>query len=124
MWEPGSKYKYTGRGLYVAAYIVKKVSGMKYTEFLKTRILDPLGMKNTYFTIKNVPKCRFVPMYRKLENGKWEFKVRTKDWAKHSFAVDDGFYTTPEDMFVWCQMLLNGVNSAGFATSRRNPSMS
>ena len=51
-WEPGTKWKYGGEGLYVAAYLVEKYSDMPYAEFLKTRMLDPLGMKNTYFTIK------------------------------------------------------------------------
>ncbi|MFL3659980.1 MAG: serine hydrolase domain-containing protein, partial [Opitutales bacterium] len=52
-WEPGTKWKYGGEGLYVAAYLVEKYSDMPYAEFLKTRMLDPLGMKNTYFTIKD-----------------------------------------------------------------------
>ena len=56
MWEPGTKWNYGGEGLYAAAYLVEKYSGMPYAEFLKTRMLDPLGMKNTYFTIKDVPE--------------------------------------------------------------------
>ena len=61
MWEPGTKSMYGGEGLYVAAYLVEKYSGMPYPRFLKTRILDPLGMKNTYFTIKDVPRNRTIP---------------------------------------------------------------
>jgi len=74
---------------------------MPYTEFLKTRILDPLGMENTYFTIKDVPKSRSVPTHRKLKNGKWEFFER-QDFNRRIFAVDGGFYTTAEDLFAWC----------------------
>lgn len=116
MWEPGSQWRYGGEGLHVAAYIVEKYSGMPYTEFLKTRILDPLGMEDTYFTIKDVPKSRSVPTHRKLENGKWEFSER-QDFkgggSGHYFAVDGGFFSTVEDLFVWYQMLLNGGEFGG-----------
>ena len=110
MWEPGTKWKYGGEGLHVGAYLVEKYSGMPYVKFLKTRILEPLGMKNTYFTIKNVPKSRSVPTHRKLKNGKWESFERGDFKGGRGgpyFAVDGGFFSTAEDLFVWCQMLLN-----------------
>ena len=113
MWEPGSKWKYGGEGLHVAAYIVEKYSGMPYAEFLKTRILDPLGMKNTYFTIKNVPKSKAVPLHRKLKNGTWEYTYRGDFGNGHYFAVDGGFFSTVEDLFPWYQMLLNGGELGG-----------
>jgi len=116
MWEPGSQWRYEGEGLHVAAYLVEKYSGMPYTEFLKTRILDPLGMEDTYFSIKDVPKSRSVPTHRILENGKWAFNER-EDFegggSGHHFAVDGGFYSTVEDLFVLCQMLLNGGEFGG-----------
>ena len=113
MWEPGTKWMYGGEGLYVAAYLVEKYSGMPYAEFLKIRMLDPLGMKNTYFTIKNVPKSRAVPLHRKLKNGKWEHAFRRDFGNGHYFAVDGGFFSTVEDLFPWCQMLLNGGEYGG-----------
>ena len=108
MWEPGTKWKYGGEGLHVGAYLVEKYSGMPYAKFLKTRILEPLGMKNTYFTIKNVAKSRSVPTHRKLKNGKWESFERGDFKGGRGgpyFAVDGGFFSTAEDLFVWCQML-------------------
>ena len=113
MWEPGTKWSYGGEGLHVAAYLVEKHSGMPYTEFLKTRILHPLGMKNTYFTIKNVPKSRLVSPHHKLKNGQWK-SATPKDFGNgHYFAVDGGFYSTVEDLFPWYQMLLNGGHLGG-----------
>jgi CubicO group peptidase (beta-lactamase class C family) len=116
MWEPGTKWKYGGEGLYVAAYLVEKYSGMPYAEFLKTRILDPLGMKNTWFTIKGVPENRAVRKHNKTKRGKWEAeKMRDFTWSTggHYFAVDGGFFSTVEDLFPWYQMLLNGGEYGG-----------
>ncbi|MDP7286779.1 MAG: serine hydrolase [Phycisphaerae bacterium] len=116
MWEPGTKWRYGGEGLYVAAYLVEKYSGMPYAKFLKTRILDPLGMKNTYFTIKDVPENRAVPRHTRLKNGKWESsKLRDFTWSTggNYFAVDGGFFSTVEDLLPWYQMLLNGGQYGG-----------
>ena len=116
MWEPGTKWKYGGEGLYVGAYLVEKYSGMPYAEFLKTRMLDPLGMKNTYFTIKDVPENRAVRKHSKHKKGKWEAeKMRDFSWSTGGsyFAVDGGFFSTVEDLFPWCQMLLNGGEYGG-----------
>ncbi len=116
MWEPGTKFMYGGEGLYVAAYIVEKYSGMPYTQFLKTRILDPLGMENTYFTIKDVPRNRAIPKHSKPRTGKWEAtKMTDFTWSTGGsyFAVDGGFFSTAEDLFPWYQMLLNGGEYGG-----------
>ena len=116
MWEPGTKWNYGGEGLYVAAYLVEKYSDMPYAEFLKTRILDPLGMKNTYFTIKEVPEDRAVRKHSKHKKGRWESeKLRDFSWSTGGsyFAVDGGFFCTAEDLFPWCQMLLNGGEYGG-----------
>jgi CubicO group peptidase (beta-lactamase class C family) len=116
MWEPGTKWMYGGEGLYVAAYLVEKYSDMPYAEFLKTRMLDPLGMKNTYFTIKDVPENRAVRKHSKTKRGKWEAeKMRDFNWSTggHYFAVDGGFFSTVEDLFPWYQMLLNGGTYGG-----------
>ena len=113
MWEPGTKWNYGGEGLYVAAYLVEKYSDMPYAEFLKTRMLDPLGMKNTYFTIKNVPEDRAVRKHSKHKKGRWEHSFRGDFGNGHYFAVDGGFFCTAEDLFPWCQMLLNGGEYGG-----------
>jgi len=110
MWEPGSNTLYGGEGLHVAAYLVEKYSGMPYTEFVQTRILDPLGMKSTYFTYKDVPVHRRLPVHRKGKNG-WEpfFKGDPKiGGSGRYFAVDAGLLSTAGDMFAWHQMFLNG----------------
>ncbi|MCP4848167.1 MAG: beta-lactamase family protein [Verrucomicrobiaceae bacterium] len=116
MWESGTKWMYGGEGLYVAAYLVEKYSGMPYAEFLKAQILVPLGMKNTYFTIKDVPEERAVRKHSKHKKGRWEAE-KMRDFSGSTggsyFAVDGGFFCTAEDLFPWCQMLLNGGEYGG-----------
>lgn len=43
----GTKVRYNNVGFNVGAYIVSKVSGMAYEDYLKTALFEPLGMSNT-----------------------------------------------------------------------------
>jgi CubicO group peptidase (beta-lactamase class C family) len=52
-FPPGTKYEYSNSNYIVAGLIVEKVSGMPYDRFLRTRIITPLGLKNT--TIGTTP---------------------------------------------------------------------
>ena len=49
--------------------IVEIVSGQPYDEFLRTRIFEPLGMKNTFFYPPDYRRPRMVTLYRKSPNG-------------------------------------------------------
>lgn len=48
-WEPGTKFEYNNAGINTAGRIIEVVSGMSYGDFVKQRILDPLGMSDTTF---------------------------------------------------------------------------
>ncbi len=46
-FQPGEKFKYDNSGYAILAYIIEKVSGMSYPQFMKQNIFLPLGMKHT-----------------------------------------------------------------------------
>lgn len=46
-FEPGSKSSYSNTGYAFLAYIIEKVSGKSYSEFIADEIFTPLGMKNS-----------------------------------------------------------------------------
>ena len=48
-FEPGEKYKYNNSGYFILGYIIEKASGMSYQKFIKERIFDKIGMKNSYY---------------------------------------------------------------------------
>ena len=48
-FEPGSKWSYCNAGMGVLGRVIEVASGQRYEEFLKRRIFDPLGMKDTAF---------------------------------------------------------------------------
>ena len=46
---PGTEWSYSNSGYVLLPEIVTRVSGMKFSEFLHKRVLDPLGMNNSRY---------------------------------------------------------------------------
>ena len=85
------------------------ISGKPYEQFIKERIFDPLGMKDSFFFIPADKQNRVASLYR-LENGKlakWEEIETHRKNAKYP-GPEFGMYSTASDLNSLCQMMLNG----------------
>lgn len=112
-FEPGTQYSYS-EGLDVLGYFIEVVSGIKFDEFLKTHIFDPLGMNDTRFYFTSDKADRLVAVQHKV-NGKWErFEDDRYDvdypikGEKSFFSGGGGLSSTAKDYAVFLQMYLNG----------------
>ncbi|KAL4448131.1 hypothetical protein ABPG75_005350 [Micractinium tetrahymenae] len=45
---PGTAYRYVNANFQLGAYIIEKVSGLPYTQYLRTHIIEPAGLKATH----------------------------------------------------------------------------
>jgi CubicO group peptidase (beta-lactamase class C family) len=50
-WQPGTRYSYSSPGYTLAGYILEKVTGQRYEDYLKEAILKPIGMKSSTFRL-------------------------------------------------------------------------
>lgn len=62
--EPGKKYAYSNMGFSTLGRIIKVVSGQEYSRFVQSRILDPLGMADTFFYPPDSKKDRIAMIYQ------------------------------------------------------------
>lgn len=62
LFEPGTRWNY-GLSADVLGAIVEKASGMDFGEFLKKRIFEPLGMKDTAFYVPQEKQKRLAKVY-------------------------------------------------------------
>lgn len=111
--QPGEKFTYS-EGLDVLGYLVEIVSGMPYDRFLKTRIFDPLGMKDTWFYLPADKASRLVPV-QQPEKGTWAHSPPTfydpaypVSGARRFFSGGAGLCSTVTDYAGFLQMYLNG----------------
>ncbi len=54
-FEPGSRYSYSGEGIYLLQFVIEQITGIDYETISKERVFKPLGMINT----SNVWQNRF-----------------------------------------------------------------
>jgi CubicO group peptidase (beta-lactamase class C family) len=56
-FEPGSRFAYSNSNFIVLGLVIEKVSGKRYSDLLRDRILTPLGMKDTAW-IRTNSSCK------------------------------------------------------------------
>ena len=115
-FEPGTKQSYSPNAAFdVAAYIVEKVSGMDYAEFLKQEIFIPCGMADTTFAPTKEQWERTVYMHDKriMENGAENAVDATTEgcvfeyYPVTHYASGAGLASTLSDYSKFAEMLLN-----------------
>ena len=62
-FEPGTDYQY-GYSADILGAVIEKVSGKKFSEFLKQNIFDPVGMDDTAFYVPQPKQPRLSKIYR------------------------------------------------------------
>ena len=62
-YAPGTNYCYSNLGLNLAGAIVEKVSGVRFDEYVKRNIIDPLGLYGG-FNVDALDATRFASLYR------------------------------------------------------------
>jgi CubicO group peptidase (beta-lactamase class C family) len=118
-FEPGTQWAY-GPSVDVQAYLVEKLSGKPFDEYVKETILDPLQMVNTRYTIPENDLPRFAALYNR--NDSTGVLTRVPDEQANSFNTKKwpltpggwGLTSTLDDYMKFTQMLvhkgeLNGV---------------
>jgi CubicO group peptidase (beta-lactamase class C family) len=113
--ESGRKYSYSNMGIATLGRIIEVVSGQEYSRFVQTRILDPLGMQDSFFYPPESKRERIAMVYQH-ENGKLVLsrgRAQAGDPAAYRAGAkypgpELGLYSTAADLFRFYQMLANG----------------
>ena len=62
-WAPGERMAYSNPGYVVLGYIIEKLTGSYYNEFITAQILQPLGMHNSNFNLRSKFPGKDVKQY-------------------------------------------------------------
>ena len=112
-FEPGTDVRYSNTGIDIGAAIVEIITGMKWEDYLKQEVLDPLGMKDTWFWPTDKQIANKIELYEYQENApavwveemEWEQRPYNDD---HVFAsAGAGLWTTANDQLKFYKMLMN-----------------
>ena len=112
--QPGSDWRY-GPSVDIQGYIVEKLSGQKLDVFLRTKIFEPLGMKDTGFWVDGSKTDRVTSVFtygpdKRIISG----PPQRDPSAKPMFlSGSGGLFSTTDDYFRFAQMMLNGGQASG-----------
>jgi CubicO group peptidase (beta-lactamase class C family) len=125
-FSPGEAWNYSV-ATDVIGYLIGKISGKPFEQFLKERILNPLGMADTDFFVAADKAHRFAACYSADPNGVSFNAVERKggltlqdDPTTSSFlsppsliSGGGGLCSTTADYLTFCRALLNGGELGG-----------
>lgn len=126
--HPGEEYVY-GYSTDILGVIVERASGVPLDEFLKTKIFDPLGMKDTYFFLPKEKAARLATVYTPMRGGPLkpapaggtvDGQGHYVDGPRKNFSGGAGLLSTAKDYYLFLQMMLNGgqLNGKRILSSR------
>ena len=111
MFDPGEKFMY-GMNLDVIGYLIEVLSGERFDDFMRERVLEPLGMNDSYFYLPDGMKDRLVTLYSSSSEGlKYNTNESYQNYpvagAQTFLSGGAGLCGPIEDYGKFCQMLLN-----------------
>ncbi|MBZ5592555.1 MAG: beta-lactamase family protein [Acidobacteriia bacterium] len=121
LFNPGERFEYS-LGVDVLGYLVEVVSGKKLDDFFRTRIFEPLGMKDTYFYVpenklnqlaaaytwydgKGLSRFPETPIVEGAFSYSADYPYRG---ARKLYSGGAGLCSTAADYARFCQMMLDG----------------
>jgi len=103
-FSPGEKWQYNNSGYFLLGYIIEKVTGKSYGDYLKETFFDPLHMTNTGIHTPALRLEKEAKGYAK-ENSQYKPALNwDMSWAGGAGAI----YSTVEDLNTWNDAVFSG----------------
>jgi CubicO group peptidase (beta-lactamase class C family) len=112
LWfQPGTQWEY-GQSVDVQAFLVERISGVPYAEYVQEHVLGPLKMKDTRYVVPEEDLNRFSAAYQRTGEGQL---TQMPDSAAHAFNLKKwpltpggfGLTSTLDDYMTFARMLVN-----------------
>ena len=102
-FAPGTKWNYNNSGFFLLGYIIEKVSGLKYQDYIEQNIFKLAGMTNSlYGSDRKIIKNRAYPYQSDGDN------TVNADYMSMLLPYSAGsLMSTVEDLYNWNRALIN-----------------
>jgi len=109
LFHPGEQWQY-GPCVDVQAFMVERISGMPYKEYVRKHVLDKLGMSQTRYFIPESDRDRFAALYRRTGEGQLQRDSITYSNYLEKWPMTrggSGLTATIDDYMRFARMLVN-----------------
>jgi CubicO group peptidase (beta-lactamase class C family) len=101
---PGEKYKYNNSGYVILGYIIERVTGQPYANFVEEQIFNKLEMTASQYASQREVIQNRASGYQKKDNY-----VNRMDFSLTLAYSVGGLMSTVEDMFKWQEAIKNNL---------------
>jgi len=104
-FDPGDQYAYNNSGYVLLGYIIERVTGMSYADYLAKNVFKPAGLKHSFYETKPRPIANWANGFQRNADGKYapaEPLSMTQPYAAGSLT------STVEDLYRWMRALFAG----------------
>ncbi len=103
-FQPGEKWNYSNSGYVLLGYLIEKISGQSYSQFVQENIFNPLGMKDSGYDSNTAIIVHRASGYSPGAKG-----ITNAGYIDMSIPLSaGGLYSTTEDLLRWEQGLMGG----------------
>jgi CubicO group peptidase (beta-lactamase class C family) len=104
-FDPGEEWHYSNSGYILLGYIIEKVSGTSYADFIQENIFDKLGMQHSYYGSKTSLIPNRASGYQPTETG-----YRNADYLSMTLPYAAGsIMSTVDDLLLWNEAIHNDI---------------
>jgi len=100
-WKPGERFSYCNPGYVVLGYIIQKITGVSYDQYIAENILQPLAMNNSNFNLLSKSPAKDVKQYV-VHNG----QIREVPSVTVLMGPAGSLWSCSDDMLKLLQMFL------------------
>jgi CubicO group peptidase (beta-lactamase class C family) len=105
--QPGERWLYN-TGMHALGVLVERAAGMPFADVLRSRIFEPLGMRDTAFFAADT--SRLATSYISTPDGLAVWDAPDGQWSHPPLFADGaaGLVSTADDLLAFARMLLRG----------------
>lgn len=120
IFAPGQQFSYSNSGFNLLGRVIEKVTGQAYEAAMTSRVLEPLGLSETFFFPVDVMTRRFAVGHEEKE-GEWQV---TRPWTlPRAGNASGGLSSSVHDQLTYAAFHLGQMNSNAVLQDRTRQQM-
>jgi len=106
--QPGAKTRYSNIAPSIAGWMVERATGLSFEDYQRRRVLGPLGMADSAWTVARAPRDRIIPSRLRVADGQGGWTLRPAPLFDLGTIPAGNLFSTVDDLARFASALLAG----------------
>jgi serine beta-lactamase-like protein LACTB len=106
--RPGAKTRYSNIAPSIAGWMVERAAGLSFEDYQRRRVLDPLGLADSAWTLARAPRARILASRMRVADGQGGWTRRPAPLFDLGTIPAGNFFSTVDDLGRFASALLAG----------------